>query len=204
MEYLGLFVTIWLKFAFMFTPFFVLSMFLSMTKEYDTIKRRQLAIRVMVAVIILCLGFFFFGKVVFRLFGITLDAFRVGAGALLFISSVQLVQLVQSRPESIVSQGADDEDITVVPLAMPIVIAPAIIGALFILGAELDTSVKRVVGVLALLAASVTVGFILLVGTYIERAVGKKKLRIISKMTGLILAALAAQMISTGARNFLS
>lgn len=200
MEYLGQFVTIYLKFTFMFTPFFVLTMFLSMTKDYDDVKRRCLAIRVMVAIIVLCLGFFFFGKVVFRLFGITLDAFRIGAGALLFLSSVQLVQ---SRPESITISGADDEDIAVVPLAMPIVIGPAIIGTLFILGAELDTPVERAVGVISLLASSVTVGVMLLIGTYIEQAVGKKNLRIISKITGLILSALAAQMIFTGIRNFL-
>jgi multiple antibiotic resistance protein len=201
MEYLGQFVRIWLKFAFMFTPFFVLTMFLSMTKNYEAAERRRLALRVMAAVIILCIGFFFFGQVVFKLFGITLDAFRIGAGALLFLSSVELVQ---SRTEKVPTNGEDDEDFAVVPLAMPIVIGPAIIGALFILGAELDTTTKRAVGILSLMAASCTLGGILVLGTYIEKMVGKKSLRILSKTTGLILSALAAQMIFSGIRNFLS
>ncbi|WP_372808037.1 MarC family protein [Pontiella sp.] len=201
MAYLGQFVTIWLKFAFMFTPFFVLTMFLSMTKDYDAGERRRLALRVTGAVVILCIGFFFFGQVVFKLFGITLDAFRIGAGALLFLSSVELVQ---SRTEKMPTNGGDDEDFAVVPLAMPIVIGPAIIGALFILGAELDTTTERTVGILSLVAASLTLGGILLVGAYIEKVVGKKNLRILSKMTGLILSALAAQMIFTGIRSFLS
>lgn len=200
MEYLGQFVTIWLKFTFMFTPFFVMTMFLAMTKDYEPAERRRLAIRVTVAIILLCIGFFFFGKVVFRLFGITLDAFRIGAGALLFVSSVQLVQ---SRSEMISTQRKDDEDIAVVPLAMPIVIGPAIIGALFILGAELSATAERVVGVCALLMACLTTGLILLAAVYIERVVGKKNLRTLSKMTGLILSAIAAQMIFTGIKNFL-
>lgn len=195
MEYIRLFVTIWMKFSFLFTPFLALSIFLGMTEKYETLERRKLAIRVMVAVLILCIGFFFFGKVVFKLFGITLDSFRVGAGALLFLSAVQLVQ---SRQQAFPATENKEDDIAVVPLAMPIVIGPAIIGTLFVLGADLNTSRERIIGVLALGAASLTLGVILLMGEHIERVIGKRNLRIISKVTGLILAAIAAQMILSG------
>ncbi|MBN2163843.1 MAG: NAAT family transporter [Pontiellaceae bacterium] len=197
----GLFVAIWLKFSFLFTPFFALTMFLSLTKGSSETERRKLSVRVSVAVAVLCIVVFFFGNVVFNLFGITLDSFRVGAGILLFLSAIQLVQ---SKPSPGDTAYTGDDDITVVPLAMPIVIGPAIIGTLLVLGAELPDPVSKGIGIIALMLATVTLGIILFLGASIERLVGRKNLTILSKMTGLILAALAAQMIMTGIRNFFS
>ena len=200
-ESLVLFVTVWLKFVFLFTPFLALTVLLNMTRDQAEAERRRLSVRVTVAVALLCIGVFLFGKVVFRLFGITLDSFRVGAGVLLFLSAIELVR---SAPASAKASVPADEDIAVVPLAMPIVIGPAIIGTLLVLGADLTDTVSRIVGICGLVFASLTLGSILWVGTFLERALGRKTLKTISKMTGLILAALAAQMIMTGIRNFFS
>ncbi|MBA4390929.1 MAG: hypothetical protein C0399_08325 [Syntrophus sp. (in: bacteria)] len=193
------FVSVWLKFFFLFTPFFALSMFLSMTKGYAEIQRRKLALQVSGAVGIFCLALFFFGNVIFSLFGITLDSFRVGAGALLFLSAVGLVQAnpAPSKPSS-------EEDIAVVPLAMPIIVGPATIGTLLVLGAEITDAFHKSLGCFALLLAVISVGTILVLASFFERAVGKKGLNILSKITGLILAALAAQMILIGVQHFLA
>ena len=198
-SHFGLFIAIWLKFTFLFTPFFALTMFLSLTKGYGAAERRRVALRVTGAVAVLCVVVFFFGNTVFKLFGITLDSFRVGAGVLLFLSAIQLVQ---SKPAAADAGDPGDEDIAVVPLAMPIVIGPAIIGTLLVLGADLDDPLGKGIGIAALMLATATLGSILLLGTYIEHAVGKRNLKILSKVTGLVLAALAAQMIMAGIRNF--
>lgn len=197
----GLFITVWLKFTFLFTPFLALTMLLNMTRDCDEVERRRIAIRVTISVSLLCIGVFFFGNIVFKLFGITLDSFRVGAGILLFLSAIHLVQ---SSPGASKPTHDSDEDIAVVPLAMPIVIGPAIIGTLLVLGADLADPASKTVGILALVFACLTLGGILLIGTFLERVLGKKILKTISKMTGLVLAALAAQMIMTGIRNFFS
>lgn len=191
------FVSVWMKFFFLFTPFFALSMFLSMTKGCTESARRRLALRIMGAVAVFCFAILFFGDVVFSLFGIGLDAFRVGAGALLFLSAVALVQ---QKP---VKDGLDEEDIAVVPLSMPIIVGPATVGTLLVLGAELSNPLEKWLGFFALLAAIVCVGAILLLGSYLERALGRRGLSVMSKVTGLILSALAAQMILTGVQNFL-
>lgn len=200
-SHLGLFITIWFKFAFLFTPFLALTMLLNMTSDHSEAERRKVAVRVTIAVALLCVGVFFFGNVVFKLFGITLDSFRVGAGVLLFLSAIELVLATHGSPKS---NHGQDEDIAVVPLAMPIVIGPAIIGTLLVLGADLTDTASKAVGILALMFASVTLGCILWLGTFLERVMGKKTLKTISKMSGLILAALAAQMVMTGIRNFFS
>lgn len=201
-EQFGFFVTVWFKFTFLFTPFFVLTMFLSMTDggAYNT-ERRKIALQVTGAVAVLSVTIFLFGNIVFNLLGITLDAFRVGAGVLLLLSAIQLVQ--SKRSANMPKVAEDDDDIAVVPLAMPIVIGPAVIGTLMVLGSDISSLGQKGLGIVALLFAALTTGIILLLGTRIERVLGRKGLKILSKITGLVLSAMAAQMILTGAKNFI-
>jgi multiple antibiotic resistance protein len=97
-----------------------------------------------------------------------------------------------------------EEDIAVVPLAMPVMVGPATIGALLVLGAEIGDNTHRLLGCLALLLAVAGVTALLWMATYIENLLGRRGLTILSKITGLILSALAAQMILTGVRDFLA
>jgi multiple antibiotic resistance protein len=188
--------TIWTKFFFLFTPFFALSMFLSLTRGHSRAERRRVALHVTGAVGLLCVFLFFFGRMVFSLFGITLDAFRVGAGILLFLSAVGLVQGGGT------DAGADAEtDISVVPLAMPIIVGPATIGTLLVLGADIGGATERILGCVALLLAVCSVGCVLLLGAAIERRLGRRGIAILSKVTGVVLAALAAEMIMTGIQH---
>ncbi|MBK9131549.1 MAG: MarC family protein [Gammaproteobacteria bacterium] len=194
----ALFLSLWIKLFFVLTPFFGLTMFLSMTEGYDAGRRRRLALAVSLAVAVLCLVLFFAGQQIFSLFGITLDAFRIGAGVLLMLSAIALVQ---GRTGA--ADAAREGDVAVVPLAMPIIVGPATTGTLLVLGAELDTLAAKMIGSLALLLAVACVAAILLAGSYIQRCLGVRGISILSKLTGLILAALAAQMIMTGIQGFI-
>ncbi len=196
---LALFFSVWIKFFFVFTPFFALSMFLSMTEGYPEGRRRKLAWVVSGAVVVLCFVLFFAGNQLFTLFGITLNSFRIGAGALLFLSAVGLVQGKMATAD-----GRADSEIAVVPLAMPITVGPATTGTLLVLGAELDTVTAKGVGAFALLAAVACLCIVLLLASLIQRTLGNRGIGILSKLTGLILAALAAQMVMTGIQGFMS
>jgi len=196
---LALFLSEWIKLSFVFTPFFALSMFLSMTEGYSESRRRRLALAVSGAVAVLCLVLFFAGNQLFSLFGITLNSFRIGAGALLFLSAVGMVQ------GNTATFGATrDGNIAVVPLAMPIIVGPATTGILLVLGAELDSVTAKGLGSLAVLLAVAGLCVILLLSSFIQRLLGNRGIVILSKLTGLILAALAAQMIMTGVLGFLT
>ena len=198
-DQLHFFVTVWLKFFFLFTPFFALSMFLSMTGDYTEKRRRRLAVMISVAVAILCIGLLFLGNQIFAIFGITLNAFRIGVGALLFLSAVSLVQGRKASPDT-----NQEADIAVVPLAMPVIVGPATTGTLLVMGAGLSNVTEKAVGCLALLFAVLCVGVMLLLSTAIERGIGYRGLNILSKLTGIILAALAAQMIMDGILGFIA
>jgi multiple antibiotic resistance protein len=134
----------------------------------------------------------------FALFGITLDSFRIGAGVLLFLSGIGLVH-GKTGPAS----TPEDSDIAVVPLAMPIIVGPATTGTLLVMGAELDDVSAKALGCLALLAAVGCIALVLLLASYIHDRLGARGISILSKLTGLVLAALAAQMIMTGIQGFM-
>jgi multiple antibiotic resistance protein len=193
-----LFISIWIKLFFLFTPFFVLTMFLSLTQGISQAERQTTALWLTFDIILISFVLYFLGNTIFSVFGITLDAFRVGAGALLFLSAVDLVRGTE------VSMNRDDSgSITVVPLAIPFTVGPATTGALMVMGAEASSYQERLIGCAALLTAVFCMGFLLYLATAVERLLGQNGLRVLSKLTGLVLSALAAQIMFTGIRHFL-
>jgi multiple antibiotic resistance protein len=197
MEYAVYFLHLFIRFFFLLTPFFALSMFLSMTEGKKELERKKLSMLVTLAVTIICLVLFLFGNYIFFIFGITIDAFRIGAGALLFLTAIQL-----SGGGNVGEKTGKKDDITVVPLAIPIIAGPATIGTILVMSAETAGFFKNILSLSALLAAVVSVGIILYLSSTIEKMIQKKGISILSKITGLILAAIASQMIFTGIRNF--
>ena len=96
-----------------------------------------------------------------------------------------------------------DADFAVVPLAIPITVGPATIGGLLILGAELGGIAERIVGTAALLSACLSVGTLLFSARVLKKVLGTVGLSIMTKITGLVLSAMSAQIVFTGVKNFL-
>ena len=185
-----------LKFFLLFTPFFALSMFLAMTADRSPAERRALAHRVALATVVISGALLFFGPFIFELFGITVDAFRIGAGILLLLTAISLM-----NPKVI--SATREEDISVVPLAMPVIVGPASCGALMVSSADLATFSEKLVAMAALVTALGCIWIILLLGTWIEKQLGARGLSILMRLTALVLAALSAQMIMAGVVGFL-
>ena len=194
----ALFTETLVKYFFLTTPFFALSMFLAMTPDLTTRERANLANRVGIAAWIITVILFAFGQVIFRVFGINVDAFRIGAGALLFLSAVSLM-----NPKVKPVESEMGNDIAVVPLAMPVIIGPATCGPLLVLSADIGDWMSRGVAVLSLTVALLALWGILRVGAWIEQRLGQKGIAILMRMTGLVLSALSAQMVMTGVVAFL-
>lgn len=193
-----LFISLTIKLFFLLTPFFVLSVFLSMTEYMTKVEQRRVAIRTTLSVMVISLVLYFAGNPIFSTLGITLDGFRIGAGSLLFLSAVSLVSGKRSSQEA-----APDVDFAVVPLAIPITVGPATIGTLLILGAELGGTKERMIGAAALVCSCLCVGIILRSARMLKKVLGSVGLSIMTKITGLVLSAMAAQIVFTGIKNFL-
>lgn len=194
------FIATFLKMYFVMTPFFVLSVFLTVTHEATLAEKRLLAVRVTLSVVVISMVLMYFGKYIFAIFGLTLDAFRIGAGALLFMSAVSLVN---SKKESLKLADYTLSELAVVPLALPITVGPATIGVLLVLAADNTTLADFVLEGSAMLCSILLIGLMLYFSNLIEKFMGKQGLQIISKITGIILAALSAQIMFTGIKNFL-
>lgn len=199
---MALFVSTYIQFFFLFAPFFVVSMFLALTRGNSKQQKRATINRAVLSAALISIVLFFFGTTLFEVLGITLDSFRIGAGCLLFLSAVSLVKDgVRNHATGVPEQNSDD--ISVVPLAIPTIIGPATIGAILVYGAELKTTTETLIGVGALMVALITLGALLYLSSEIEKLLGKTGLNILSKMTGLILSAMAAQIVFSGIKNFL-
>lgn len=187
-----------LKLFALMTPPAVLSAFLSGTKQYTEQQRRKTALKTSCAVFIIGIILFFMGNALFSVFGFTLDAFRIGSGALLFLTAVSLMN---DSPDK--NKINSDEDISVVPLAIPLCMGPASIGTIIVLGTGSIGIVQNMIGAFSLLIASAGIYAMLLCAKSIAKVLKNTGIAILSKLTGLLLSAIAAQVIFTGVAAFL-
>ena len=198
----ALYFTITIQFLFLFAPFFVVTMFLALTRGDSPQAKKSTALRAISAAAVMASILFFAGPVLFEVIGITLDSFRIGAGALLFLTAVSLVNSgTRSHAKGLPDE--DRDDVAVVPLAMPVIVGPATIGTILVLGAELPGFAKTLVGVFGMLSALLVLAVMLLMSGKLEKLLGKTGLNILSKISGLILAAMAAEIVFTGIKSFL-
>jgi len=191
--------SVYLKLLVLYSPFFVLSCFISLTIGYTPKERKRLAWKVALGVLIASLLLYLFGKYIFVLFGITIDAFRIGAGSVLFISALGMAQ-----GKSVVqSDNSSQQDVTIVPLTIPLTVGPGTIGALLLMGAGQPHWNDKLLAVTSIALASLTVGVVLYLSSQFERLLGDQGLQIVSRLMGLFVCALAAQIIFTGVKNYL-
>ncbi len=180
------------------TPPAVLSAFLGSTKQYDEERKRKTALKTSSAVFIIGIVLFFLGNALFSVFGFTLDAFRIGSGALLFLTAVSLMN---DSPDK--NKINSDEDISVVPLAIPLCMGPASIGTIIVMGTGSIGIAQNIIGALSLFIASLGIYIMLLTSKSIAKVLKNTGIAILSKLTGLLLSAIAAQVIFTGVSAFI-
>ena len=190
---------VFVKFFFILTPFFIVAVFIAMTENETVEVRHQLAIRITAGVVVISLILFFAGAAIFELLGITVDAFRIGAGALLFLSAVSLVEGKVQLPTA----KRSILDLAVVPLAIPITLGPGSVGALVVMSSEIRGLEHQLMTAVAITGACLSVGILLYLSAELKRLIGRSGISMLSKLTGLILASLSCQMIFVGVAAFL-
>ncbi len=196
---LSLLFTIYLKMLVLYSPFFVLSCFIGLAPGYGTRERKRLAWKVALGTLISSVLLYLFGQTIFEIFGITADAFRIGAGSVLFISALGMAQ-----GKSAVQADNVNQDVTIVPLTIPLTVGPGTIGALLVMGISQPEWDDKLIAIAAIAIASVTVGLVLYLSDKVERLLGQQGLQILSRLMGLFVCALAAQIIFTGVKGYLA
>lgn len=196
-------IAIIIKLFLLLTPFFILSVFVTTCASLDSKAQKKLAIRVGIAVTAATVIIYLFGAVIFQYLGISLDAFRIGAGLVLMLSGIDMVR--GGEPPKARDIGEYTSDPAVVPLAIPTTVGPGTIGTLLVMGqGAFRTPLNCLLEVAAIIIASTMVGIMLYFGRHLEKILKQKGLNILSKLTGMYIVALAAQIIFTGAGNMIA
>src|SRR5262245_7524609 len=140
---------------FVVDPVGVVPLFLAMTARDDAAKARSMAARACLTAAALLAFFALFGHLVFKVFGISLAAFRVAGGILLLITALDMLKAETSKtktsPEE-TSEGVEKDDIAIVPLAMPLLAGPGAIATVMVLIAQGGNTLRATLAVVVAIA----------------------------------------------------
>jgi multiple antibiotic resistance protein len=184
-------------------PADVAALFAALTPNSSPAERRQMAIRATLIATAILLAFALFGEAVLALFGISLPALRIAGGILLLLIAIDMVFGRPSGGTTTTSEenaeAALKEDISVFPLATPLIAGPGAIGATMLLIADAEADRLRIAVVILVLLAMLLLTFLLLlIATQVQKLLGVTGLHVVSRMVGVLLAALAVQFIFDG------
>ncbi|WP_019953748.1 MarC family protein [Yoonia vestfoldensis] len=179
--------------------------FIALTQGMTAEHRRSIAVRACIVAGVLMILFLFVGEAVLGFIGISMDAFRIAGGILLFLTALDMLfQRRQARRADNAAEGQAEhqDDPSVFPLALPLIVGPGAITTIILLAGN-ATSAADFGAIAGVLMAVLLITFLaFLVAPTIERALGKTGLNIVTRVLGMLLAALAVQFVLDGLRGF--
>lgn len=176
-----------------------------LTKGATAVQARTMAIRASVIAAVILLIFALFGEQLLGALHIELDSFRIAGGLMLFWIAFEMVfeKRTQRREERAdkVSANPEIEDVSVFPMAMPMLAGPGAIAAIMLLMNEAETTEQTFVVLGALGAVLVLTMIALIAAGPLMRIFGDRVEAVITRLLGVLLAALAAQYVIDGLRG---
>lgn len=203
-DYLTYFVYAFASIFVIVNPIEATMVFISLTSGIDPQEKKRIYGRATTVAFIVALLFAVGGDLVLQFFGITVDSLRVAGGVLLFLVAIDMLRGGRSHKKVTEAEMRDAnyrEDISVFPLATPLLTGPgAITTVVVLMGTAVGSSQKAVV-LAALILTFVATYFILKFSEYIDRALGITGIMVMTRILGLILGAIAVNFVATGAWN---
>ena len=199
MERLQLFISIFIQMFALLSPFGVTIFFATNTRNFTPETRHQAAKRATIAILISTFLIFLVGNFLLKVFGITLAAFQIGAGIILLLNSISIVRGTKFYKVS----ANDASDFAVVPFAIPFTVGPGIIGYLMVKSADTSNWLDRIMVLFALTLVISIISIMIFRCEKFSKLIGPRIMSVIDKLFGLILSAMAAQIIFDGIRHYL-
>lgn len=175
-----------------------------LTTGASDVQRRSMAIRAVGIATAILLVFALFGQALLKALGISLDSFRIAGGIMLFLIALEMVfekrtQRREDRAQKII-ETHEVEDVSTFPMAMPMIAGPGSIASVMLLMSQVgDWSARAVVlGALASILLLTLVA--LLAAGPLMKLLGARIEAVITRLLGVLLAALAAQFVIDGLR----
>jgi len=185
-------------------PIGLMPLFVALTKGATTAERRSIAIRATTIAAVLLTLFGLMGEAVLGFLGISMSAFRIAGGVLLFLTAIDMLFERRSQRRKDQSETGIDpaDDPSVFPLSTPLIAGPGSIAAIILLSGEADgwAGVVAVHGAMLAVIAMVLVFF--LSAGVLERLLRKTGINVLTRLLGMLLAALAVQFVLDGMKDF--
>jgi multiple antibiotic resistance protein len=189
---------------FVVDPFAVIPMYLVITKGDSAEKKLVTARRASIATTVTLLSFAIAGGLIFKMFGITLGAFKIAGGILLFLMAVDMIRAQRSRlrttPEE-ESEGAVSDEVAIIPLAIPMLSGPGSIATVMVLMSRSASKLQVAIVMACIVVTGILTFLVLRAATMLERTLKNTGLNILTRLMGLILAAVAVQFVISGIQD---
>ncbi len=190
-------------------PIGVALIFFTLTRDLSTSQQRKTALRGTALATVILLIFFLIGDDLLHRLNISIPAFRIAGGALLFLLAIDMVFARQSGLRSTTTREQEEaehkQDVSVFPLAFPLIAGPGALTTVLLMASSAKQSLifAGMIGILFAVLASTLLS--LLLAPRIMHLLGETGTNVISRLFGLILAALAVQFIVDGIKaSFMS
>lgn len=196
-----LFISTFITFFVVIDPPGCAPIFAGLTAGTSVAHRRAMAVRAVVVAAIILFGFALFGEALLRALGISLNAFKIAGGIMLFLIALEMVfekrtERREDRAEKI--KAEEPTDISIFPMAMPMIAGPGSIASTMLLMSQ-NNGIERTAVVLAAMAAILVLTLLaLLAAGPLMRVVGAKIEAVVSRLLGVLLGALAVQFVIDG------
>ncbi|MCH2094244.1 MAG: MarC family protein [Rhodobacteraceae bacterium] len=192
-------------------PIGLAPVFIALTQGTSAAYRRTVALRACVVATGILLLFTFFGEALLEAIGISMAAFKIAGGILLFLTALDMLferrtKRREDKADQTADQNADQEDDaadpSVFPIAIPLISGPGAIASMILLGGQTSdfAGLAAVIGVM--LAVILIVLALFMTASMIERLLGRTGITVVTRLLGMLLAALAVQFVLDGIRDY--
>ena len=197
------FILVFISIFVIINPLQATIIYISLTAGMSQKNKQSIPFRTTSVAFVIAVLFAVSGDLILRFFGITVDSLRVAGGILLFLVAMDMLRGGEHRKvtENEIRDANEREDISIFPLAMPLVTGPGVITTVVVqMGAAVTLTQKALVMV-ALTFAFIVTYFVLRFSDYIDMALGVTGIMVVTRVQGLILGAIAVNFVATGAWN---
>src|ERR1700761_918902 len=188
---------------FLVDPFAVIPLFLAITSGSPHEEKKEMARRAAYTCAIVLSAFAVAGSLIFKIFGTTLPAFKISGGIILLKIGLDMLEGHQTRatPEE-THEGTQKSDASIIPLGMPMLAGPGAISTVMVLVGDAHTVWKHAI-IYATILGTAFISYVILAGAdRVGRYLGETGIRILMRLMGLLLVALAVQFVANGLTDF--
>jgi len=186
---------------FLVDPFAAIGTFLAITASVEAPRRKKMARKASITCFIVLTSFALIGKFIFRMFGITLPAFEIAGGLILLLIGLDMLQAKRSPTQESSGETADavvKDDAGIVPLGIPMLAGPGAISSVMVLVGQAG-KLWEVLTILGSIAFTAYVSYwVLASADRVRKVMGETGIRILVRIMGLLLVALAVQFFVNG------